>query len=252
LGAWRAAGEWGGGEERSAAVKSAVAEVYGRMQEAGDAPLGPEKERFVDAVAVAVTGMLATWKKNTEPLEKALWTVVRPMNAETVVEAGGREVRVTGTLSVGEDGTQAMARCASAKSRVRMEMWVKHLLGVASGVASRTCLAQIGSPSQCDDWGGEGMDAAAAKRELGKWVRAYGEWRGRAAPFEPESSAKFAETGDAESARDTWRKNADVYQTREFGSRGPVGRESFGELAELMRLPKPALGHGAGSRGRKG
>lgn len=145
-------------------------------------------------------------------------------------------MRVTGTLSVGEDGVQALARCASPKAKVRMEMWVKHLLGVASGTVKRTCVVQVGgSGKKRDDWSAEGLDAEAAKRELGEWVEAWIEWRGRAAPFSPEASQKCAEGKDGEQVLKAWKGDRDggqdVYQMREFGTRGPMEREGFGELA---------------------
>ena len=141
-----------------------------------------------------------------------------------------------------------------------MEMWVKHLLGVASGTVKRTCLVQIGSGSnnrQGDDWSAAGMDAAAAKYALAKWVKAYAEWRRGAAPFSPAASAAFAASGDAEAARSVWADDGDgggdVYQAREFGAEGPVGQAAFGDLARRLMgpIPKPVLGKGAG-KGKKG
>jgi exonuclease V gamma subunit len=226
------------------AVEAAVAEAYGRMQEAGDAPLGRERERLVEETAGQLKGMPEAWSRSREKetLLKALWTKCRPVNAETVVSAGGREVRVTGTLSVGEDGIQALARCANPKAKVRMEMWVKHLLGVASGTVKRTCVAQVGkSGRKRDDWSAAELDAEAAKRELGGWVAAYLEWRGRAAPFSPEASQACAEGRDAAKVLGAWEEDfdggEDVYQVREFGARGPMGREGFGELAGRLMGP---------------
>ena len=233
--ALQAAGEDG---EREKAVQAAVEAEYGRMQEAGDAPLGREKGRLVGETAGKVAKLPEAWSRSKEKatLTKALWTKCRPVNAETVVAAGGRAVRVTGTLSVGEDGVQALARCASPKAKVRMEMWVKHLLGVASGTVKRTCVVQVGgSGKKRDDWSAEGMDAAAAQRKLGEWVEAWIEWRGRAAPFSPEASQKCAEGKDGEQVLKAWEGDRDggqdVYQVREFGTRGPMEREGFGELA---------------------
>lgn len=226
------------------AVEAALAEAYGRMQEAGDAPLGRERERLVVETAGQVKGMTEAWTRSREKetLLKALWTKCRPVNAETVVSAGGREVRVTGTLSVGEDGVQALARCANPKAKVRMEMWVKHLLGVASGTVARTCVAQVGgSNKKRDDWSAAELGAEAAKRELGGWVAAYLEWRGRAAPFSPEASQTCAEGKDGANVLGAWEKDfdggRDVYQLREFGRRGPMAREGFKELAGRLMGP---------------
>jgi exodeoxyribonuclease V gamma subunit len=259
LEALRAVGETATEEERSAAVVAAVDAAYERMKEAGEAPLGGAKAACVTPEAEAVSGLPRAWQRNNEPLMKALWTERRPVNAETVVVADGHEVRVTGRLEAGADGVQPKVRCASPKERVRMEMWVKHLLGVAAGAVKRTCLVQLGggSAKQGDDWGPEGLDAAAAKRELAEWVKAYAEWRRGAAPFHPAASAAFAASGDAEKAREAWREDADggddVCQVREFGAEGPVDRAEFGDLAMRLMgpIPKPVLGKGAG-KGKKG
>lgn len=251
LEALRAAGE--------VAVEEGIDAAYEQMKEAGEAPLGGAKAQFVHTAAEAVSGMSQAWTRNNEPLLKALWTESRPVNAETVVEVEGHTVRVTGMLEVGADGVQPKARCAGPKERVRMEMWVKHLLGVAAGTVKRTCLVQIGngnSNRQGDDWSAEGMEAAA-KCALAEWVKAYAEWRRGAAPFSPAASAAFAASGDTEAARSVWEEDGDgggdVYQAREFGAEGPVGRAAFGDLARRLmgQLPKPVLGKGAG-KGKKG
>lgn len=246
-------------ETGEAGLEEGIDAAYEQMKEAGEAPLGGAKGQFVKAAAEAVSGISQAWKQNNDPLLKALWTESRPVDAETVVEVDGHAVRVTGTLEVGADGVQPKARCAGPKERVRMEMWVKHLLGVASGTVKRTCLVQIGTGSnkQGDDWDAAGMDAAEAKRALAEWVKAYAEWRRGAAPFHPAASAEFAASGDAEAARSVWVDDGDggedVYQAHEFGAEGPVGREAFGELAGRLMgpIPKPMLGKGAG-KGKKG
>lgn len=261
LDALQAAGESAGEKERTAAVSAAVEAEYGRMQEAGDAPLGRERERLVDETVNKVAGMPSAWAKEVEPLRMALWTKCSPVPVETEVTVGGRKVRVTGTLSVGEDGTQPMARCAKPKAKVRMEMWVKHLLGVAEGKVTRTCVAQIvgaasgeqASQRQVDDWRAAELDAEAAKEKLGEWVKVYMEGQGRAVPFSPEASAKFTGGADAAKVLETWEEDydggKDAYQMREFGRKGPMNREGFGELAKglMGQIPTPVLGTGANS-----
>lgn len=249
LEALQAAGAETPDAERTAAVKAAVDEAYERMKEAGDAPLGMEKARLVGDTVEEVTGMLEAWTgaREKETLLKALWTKCTTENAETDVDVGGRMVRVTGTLAVGENGVQPLARCARPKARVRMEMWVKHLLGVASGMVQQTCVVQVrGDSRKRDDWSAEGLGAEAAKAELGKWVAAWAEWRGRVAPFSPETSAKFAarkNAGDKDTGKalKTWQEDfeggKDAYQMREFGRRGPMGREGFAELADGLMGP---------------
>jgi len=263
LDALRDAGEAAGEEERSAAVEAAVETEYGRMQEAGDAPLGRERERLVGETVSKVAGMPAAWAEEVEPLKIALWTKGRPAPAETEVAVGGRKVRVTGTLAVGGDGTQAVARCAKPKAKVRMEMWVKHLLGVAAGNVARTCVAQVvgaasGKPAsqkQVDDWSAAGLDAEAAKEKLGEWVKVYLEGRGRALPFSPEASAKSAEGAEAAKVLTAWEEDydggKDAYQTREFGRKGPMKDEGFERLAKglMGQIPTPVKGTGA-TRGK--
>ena len=261
LDALQAAGESAGEAERTTAVKAAVEAEYGRMQEAGDAPLGRERKRLVDDTVNKVTGMPSAWAKEVEPLGMALWTKCSPVPVETEVTVGERKVRVTGTLSVGEDGTQPMARCAKPKAKVRMEMWVKHLLGVAEGKVTRTCVAQIvgaasgeqASQRQVDDWRAAVLDAEAAKEKLGEWVKVYMGGQGRAVPFSPEASAKFTGGADAAKVLETWEEDYDggkgAYQMREFGRKGPMNREGFGELAKglMGQIPTPVLGTGANS-----
>ena len=95
-------------------------------------------------------------------------------------------------------------------------MWVKHLLGVSSGEVKRTCVVQVGSNKKRDDWRADGSGTEEATRQLGQWVGAYLAWRGRAAPFSPEASAKFAECKDAAKALKAWQEDFDggkeVYQ----------------------------------------
>ena len=266
LEALRAAGAGASEEARTAAVKAAVEEVYERMEETGVAPLGREGIRKVEEVADAVAAMPtsklkkpADWERETELLRTALWTESRLVPAEAEVEVDGHKIHVTGMLEVGEsDGVQPMARCSSPKARVRMEMWVKHLLGVASGKVKRTCVAQVGKSSKkLDDWRAEELGVEEAKRQLRQWAGAYLAWRGRAAPFSPEASANFAEDKDAAKVLKAWQDDfeggKDVYQMREFGRRGPMNREGFGELGkqlmgQLAKAP-PGKATGASKKG---
>ena len=184
----------------------------------------------------------------------ALWTATSPMNAEAAVEVDGHKVLVTGTLNVGADGVQPKALCADPKARVRMEMWVKHLLGVASEKVERTCLVQIGNRGrQGDDWETKGGDAPKAKRELAEWVKAYAEWRDGVAPFSPTASADYALSENADHARSVWQGDrdgrGDAYQAREFGAGGPMARAEFGDLANRLMEPIPTPVLGTGSRG---
>ncbi len=241
--------------ERTEAVKAAMEASCERMQKAGDAPLGRENERLVGDTLEDVIGMTAAWTRprEKETLLKALWTKCKPVNAETEVEVCGRKVRVTGTLSVGEDGVQALARCANPKARVRLEMWVKHLLGVASGKVQRTCVVQVkGDTKKRDDWPSAGSDSEAARKQLGKWVAAWAKWRGRVAPFSPEASTMFAARKDASKVLKAWQDDfeggKDAYQMREFGRRGPMSREDFEKLADdlmgqIGQLAKPLGGN---------
>lgn len=262
LEALRAAGEGASEEARTAAVKAAVEEVYERMEETGVAPLGREGVRKVEEMADAVAAMptsklkkTADRERETELLRTALWTESRPVPAEAEVEVDGHKIHVTGMLEVGEgDRVQPMARCSSPKARVRMEMWVKHLLGVASGEVKRTCVAQVGKSSKkLDDWRAEELGVEEAKRQLGQWAGAYLAWRGRAAPFSPEASANFAEDKDAAKVLKAWQDDfeggKDVYQMREFGRRGPMNREGFGELGKQLmgQLPKAPPGKSTGA-----
>lgn len=261
LDALQAAGEAAGEEGRAAAVKTAVEAAYARMQEAGDAPLGREKERLVDETVNKVTGMPTAWDKEVEPLKIALWTKGSPMSAETEVDVEGRKVRVTGTLAVGEDKVQALARCAKPKAKVRMEMWVKHLLGVAAERVTRTCVAQVvgaasgkqASQRQVDDWSAAGLDPEAAKEKLGEWVKVYMEGQGRAVPFSPEASAKFTEGAEADKVLKAWEEDydggKDAYQMREFGRKGPMKDEGFERLARglMGKIPTPVMGAGVNS-----
>ena len=248
------------GEDRAAAVEAAVDAAYERLQEAGEAPLGQAKEQLVKE-PVETLSRMQEWAQDKEPMLKALWTENCPVPMETEVEVDGRKIRVTGTLKINEAaGVQPMVRCSTPKAHVRMEMWVKHLLGVAKEKVKRTCLLQFKSVKalQGDDWSAESMDKESAKRELAAWVKAYAEWRRGVAPFSPAASADYAMSGNAETARSVWQGDrdgrGDAYQAREFGAGGPMAREEFGDLAKRLMgaIPKPVLGKGSGRRKKGG
>jgi exodeoxyribonuclease V gamma subunit len=258
LEALQAAGERASDGEREAAVKEAVDTTYGQMAAEETAPLGRrERERIVNELASAVATMPQPSRKQepnrgkeAELLHLALWSKCTPEDIGTDVEVDGHKIRVTGTLAVGENRVQPKARCSTPKARVRMEMWVKHLLGVASGKVKRTCVVQVGSSIQHDDWREEELGMEEAKRLLGQWVGAFMAWRGRAAPFSPEASAAFAASANSAAVRKAWKKDheggGDAYQMMEFGLRGPSGRKEFAELARelLDPIPKPVFGQG--------